>query len=54
LYYGRKNGMGTREILATRYGDMMDVISCMMIDSGNARQKKKKRTWTFDEAIALE
>lgn len=46
--------MTTREILATRYGEMLDVISCIMVDSGNARQKKKKKHWTFDEAIALE
>lgn len=46
--------MTTQEVLATRYGEMLDVISCMMIDSGNARQKKKKKHWTFEEAIALE
>lgn len=46
--------MTTREVLATRYGDMMDTIACMMIDMGAARQKKKKRKWTFDEALALE
>lgn len=46
--------MSTKEVLATRYGEILDVISCMMIDAGNARQKKKKKHWTFDEAIALE
>ena len=44
--------MNKQEILVTPYGEMKDMISCMSIYEGNARQKTKKK-WTFDEAINL-
>lgn len=43
--------MSTREIMATRYGEMLDMISCFAIYRG-AEPKKKKTT--YDEAIQAE
>ena len=45
--------MEKREILCTPYGEMVDMISCMAIYNGTARQKKKKKKWKFEDAIAL-
>ena len=52
LYFGRKLGMSKREILTTRYGEMIDMLNCMAIERG-AKPKKKMRKWSFDEAISL-
>lgn len=38
--------------MVTRYGEMSDMISCFAIYHG-AEQKKKKKHFSFDEAIAL-
>lgn len=39
--------------MATPYGEMIDMISCMSISKGTARLKKKKRQYSYDEAMAL-
>lgn len=44
--------MSRREIMATRYGEMLDMVSCFAIYNG-AEPKKKKRKLSFDEALAL-
>lgn len=44
--------MSKQEIMATRYGEMADMISCYAIFNG-AKPKKKARKMSFDEAIAL-
>lgn len=45
--------MTRQEILNTRYGEMLDMIACLAIYNGNAKEKKKKHKYTFDEAIQL-
>ena len=46
--------MDRREILITRYGEMMDMIACLSITEGTAVPKKKsKRITSFDDAISL-
>lgn len=45
-------GMDRREILITRYGEMMDMIACLSIYEGTAVPKKQPIT-DFDEAMKL-
>lgn len=45
--------MEKREILATPYGEMIDMISCLSVYQGTAREKKKPKKYSYDEAIAL-
>lgn len=42
--------MSKSEILVTTVGEMQDMIACMAIVNGVAKEKKKL---SFDEAIAL-
>lgn len=40
--------------MCTRYGEMIDMISCLAVYNGNAKEKKKpvkKRKIPFDEVI---
>ena len=53
LFYGRMLGMAKQEILLTRYGEMLDMISCYAIYNGNAKEKHAKRKWKYEDAIAL-
>lgn len=43
--------MTKQEILATRYGEMSDMISCYAIFNG--AEAKQKHKMTFDEAMKL-
>ena len=45
--------MNRKEVLYTRFGEMLDLISCYQIEKGERMPAKKKHKWTFDEAIAL-
>lgn len=45
--------MSKQEIEHTRFGEMVDMISCLSIYQGAAVEKAKKKTWTFDEVMAL-
>jgi len=48
--------MGKCEVLATPYGEMLDMIACLSIYEGLAVPKESKKTrryTTFDEAIKL-
>lgn len=45
--------MSKAEIMATRYGEMLDMIACLAIAEGRAEPKQKPRVYTFDEALAL-
>ena len=46
--------MDRREILITRYGEMMDMIACLSIYEGSAVPKKNKTVYTdFEEAMKL-
>ena len=39
--------------MATRYGEMLDMISCLAISEGRVHYKKPRHRMAFDEAIAL-
>ena len=47
--------MTKEEVLHTRYGEMLDLISCYQIENCGLKLKKhtRKKPWTYDEAIAL-
>ena len=45
--------MQKEEILDLRYGEMMDMINCMAIYNGGAKQKAKRRRLNYDDAINL-
>lgn len=47
--------MSRREILATRFGEMQDMIACLSIYDGSALPKatNSKRYTDFDEAMKL-
>lgn len=44
--------MSRQEILATRYGEMLDMIACLAIQNG-AKPKKKRKRLPYEEAIEL-
>jgi hypothetical protein len=56
LFYGRMLNMSRQEIMVTRYGEMKDMITCLQIEKGELVpvQKKVKKAWTYEEAMALE
>lgn len=43
--------MQKREIMATRYGEMLDMISCFAVYNG--AELKEKKEWTFEEVMEL-
>lgn len=43
--------MSKREILHTRYGEMMDLLACSSVYNGDVKVKKKKLT--YDEVMNL-
>lgn len=45
--------MTAQAVMSTPYGRMMDLIACIAIDQGGAKQKHIKKHYTFDEALAL-
>lgn len=45
--------MSREDTLNTRYGEMLDLINCMMIYNGGANQKIPKRKLTFDQLMEL-
>lgn len=45
--------MEKREILTTRYGEMLDLISCFAIYNGNAEPGTNPRKFGFDEALEV-
>ena len=53
IFYGRQLNMSRQETICTRYGEMLDMISCLSIYNRGADQKLPKKNWTFDEAMAL-
>ena len=50
LYWGRRLGMSTREVLHARIGEILDQIDCDAIAHG-ATPKGRKRS--FDELMML-
>jgi len=51
LFYGHKIGMNRKEILHTRNGQMIDILTCNAIYNGSLQEKEKKLT--YDEVMAL-
>jgi len=45
-------GMKEPEIMLMRYGDMMDMIACMAIDTGGAEQKIRQKM-SYEEVMRL-
>lgn len=45
LFYGRKCGMCTREIMTTTLGEMSDMVSCLSIYEGGAEPAQPKQTY---------
>jgi len=44
--------MGRQEILTTRYGEMLDLISCLAIYNG-AEPGETRRKLSFDETLEV-
>ena len=42
MFYGYKIGMSKNEIRFSKYGEILDLIACNQIESGNLLPKKKK------------
>lgn len=43
--------MQRQEILNTRYGEMIDMITCLAIYNGRAEEKPEKKHYKFEEII---
>lgn len=41
--------MGKREILATPYEEMLDMLACLAIDNGARQKAEKKKLSQFDQ-----
>lgn len=50
LFYGRRCGMTTQEILITTLGEMNDQISCLSIYEGGAEPDEKL---SYDQIMSL-
>ena len=46
--------MQRQEILVTLYGEMRDMIACLLIDEGRAEYKAPPKKWDIFEALALD
>lgn len=53
LFYGRKIGMSKREILATPYEEMLDMLACLAIDNGASQKKEKFKPKQFDQLFSV-
>lgn len=45
--------MKKQEIMFTRYGEMMDMISCCLVDEGKAEYKEQKPRYSYIESIRM-
>ena len=54
LFYGKKLNMTRQEIRFTRYGEMLDMITCLAIDEGRMEYKAPKKKWRFEEVMKLQ
>ncbi len=51
IFYGMHEfGMTRNQVLRSRYGNMLDLISCLAVFNGTADEKKKM---TFDDVMRL-
>lgn len=53
IFYGHMLNMPRQETMLTRYGEMIDMISCLAVYHGGA-EIDDSRSMTFDEVMALE
>ena len=44
--------MSRERTLATSWGEMLDMIACIQISTGQMRQKNARK-WSFDEVMRL-
>lgn len=51
LFYGHMLNMTRQETLVTKYGEMNDLISCLAIYNGSAKEKKTIKS--FEDAMML-
>lgn len=45
--------MERREIMATRFGELLDMINCLSIYEGAAKPKERKTITDYDEAMKV-
>ena len=50
IFYGHQLNMSRQETINTTLGEMCDLISCLAIYNGNAKEKTRR---SFDEALSL-
>lgn len=53
VFYGHMLHMSRQETMLTRYGEMLDMISCLSVYNGGAVMDEAKNM-TFDEIMKLE
>ena len=52
LFYGRQLGMSRDEIVITRYGEMLDMITCLAIHNGSAKEVAGRVT-DYEDALKI-
>lgn len=53
VFYGHMLNMSRQETMLTRYGEFIDMISCLAVYNGGAEVDEAKNM-TFDEVMAME
>ena len=53
IFYGHMLHMSRQETMLTRYGELIDMISCLAVYNGGAEVDDKKNM-TLDDILALE
>lgn len=51
LFYGHMLNMSRQETIHTRYGEMLDMISCLSVYNGGSEVVENKRKMRFEEAM---
>ena len=51
-YHGHKLCMSEKEVDLTRWGEMLDYLACMAIESG-AKPKRKKKILSFEDIFLM-
>lgn len=53
VFFGHQLGMSRQETLSTRYGEMLDMISCLAIYNGGADEKQDHQRHITDYMEAI-
>lgn len=53
IFYGLQIGLSRQEIMTTRVGEMLDLISCLSIYNGGSKLKKERKRMTYEEVMAM-